>query len=85
MDFINRAPDGITLNSVTAINSKTLSNDTANVISSTIPPFVIGGTNKVAIRLKGGNVGDLEHVIIQVTRVSTGEKLQAIVWVNITE
>lgn len=88
IDFLAVAPNGITLDSVQAINTKTLADDTARVIvlaPSTPVPTVLAGTSIVLLRVKNGVDGQSEDILIRVIKVDTGEKIEGSILVNVVK
>lgn len=83
MEFSTRAPDAITIDSVTASNSKTKADVSAAIISASPAPTVVSNT-KVVLRVQGGNVGEEYLISIKVIRPSTGEKYEGTILLHIS-
>lgn len=79
LDFINRAPNGVTLAAVAATNTNTNRDATSTIIvlsPDTPVPAVVPMTSQVVVRVKGGSVGDTYNVAMRVLKTDTGEQLE---------
>lgn len=83
LDFAPRAPNGITLVSVAAINAATGADDTATIVKATPAPGVIPGSEKVALRVFGGIDKQSDNILIRVTKNDTGETLEGSILLHI--
>jgi hypothetical protein len=86
LDFINRAPNGITISSVVATNLTTGANVTTTIIVNTPDapiPAVVPGTSKVIVRVRNGTIGDRYNVGVRVNKIDTGESLEGNIYLRI--
>lgn len=82
-DFANRAANGITVVSVTAVNVNKNTDASSQIISASPAPSVISQTEKVFFQVKGGAVGDRYNLSIKVSKTDTAELLEGNVSLSI--
>jgi hypothetical protein len=79
LNFANRAPNGITIDSVTAVRQSNSQDVTTSLIINAPDspvPSVTSMTEKVVFRIKGGTVGELYTIAVRVIKTDTSEKLE---------
>ncbi len=81
-DFV-QATGPVTLVSVTAKNSGTNVDNTAQIVAASPVPAVLSMTKKVVFAVQGGVSGQTYDVSIKVVDSTTGEKLEGTVIVHI--
>jgi hypothetical protein len=79
LNFANRAPNGITIDSVTAVRQSNSQDVTTSMIVNAPDspvPSVTSMTEKVVFRIKGGTVGELYTIAVRVIKTDTSEKIE---------
>jgi hypothetical protein len=79
LNFANRAPNGITIDSVTAVRQSNSQDVTTSLIVNAPDspvPSVTSMTEKVVFRIKGGTVGELYTIAVRVIKTDTSEKIE---------
>jgi hypothetical protein len=74
LDFTARAPNGITLLGVLAINQSTKADASSTIIMPSPAPAVSG--NKVSFRVQGGANAQHFSLLVRVSKNDTGEVLE---------
>lgn len=74
----------ITLLSVTSFNVNTGINTTSTIVSTSPPPALIGGSDKIQFRVQNGQLGETHQINVQVTDNNTGDQFEGSMLINIS-
>jgi len=86
LDFLARAPGGVTLTSIAAYDrDDTDASTDVLVLSPATPVPAISGSAKVTFRVKDGTDAHFYNILIRVTKIDTGEKLEGNILLHVAK
>jgi hypothetical protein len=86
LDFLARAPGGVTLTSIAAYDrDDTDASTDVLVLSPDTPVPTVSGTAKITFRVQNGTDGRFYNILIRVTKTDTGEKLEGNILLHVVK
>ncbi|SRR6266404_1227433 len=82
LDFATRAPNGITLVSVTAYDAAD-ADATSRIITTVPTPAVFPSSKRVIFRVHAGEANETFSIAVRVVKNDTGEKVESVVLLRI--